>query len=255
MRDVLDPNVMSLLERFSNHLSRPVSASLELMQHYEIADNTVKLARAEYFININPIVRDLLDGGTIWRIATHLSGCDVALYKEKINFKCPGGAGYSPHQDFLAYPHGDRHLTCMVPIDAANTDNGCLEVAHHDIDVALPYDINGVIPKATEMSMSWTSVDLEPGDLLWIDSRLAHRSGRNRTDQSRRALFATYTVGMNGAFRDAYYQLKRDFFSKTRSGSAELSLIRDFEGVSPTPEQIERHRAELPDVIPATPID
>ena len=41
----------------------------------------------------------------------------AVLYKEKINYKLVGGAGYAPHQDAPAYPFIATHVSCMVAVD------------------------------------------------------------------------------------------------------------------------------------------
>ena len=60
--------------------------------------------------------------------ASALLGEPAVLYKEKVNYKLPGGAGYAPHQDAPAYPFVAKHVSCLVAIDDAGIDNGCLEV-------------------------------------------------------------------------------------------------------------------------------
>jgi len=50
-------------------------------------------------------------------IAGALLGEPAVLYKEKINYKLAGGAGYAPHQDAPAYPFIDVHVSCMVAVD------------------------------------------------------------------------------------------------------------------------------------------
>ena len=56
----------------------------------------------------------------------------------KLNFKWPGGGGFTCHQDYPAYDLlGPRlHITAMVVIDEANEENGCLQVASNWREVA-----------------------------------------------------------------------------------------------------------------------
>lgn len=52
------------------------------------------------------------------------------LFKEKINFKLPGGGGFLAHQDSVAYIGlAKQHISAMVAVDAAVEENGCLFVA------------------------------------------------------------------------------------------------------------------------------
>jgi len=45
-----------------------------------------------------------------------------------------------------------------------------------------------------------------------FSSWLPHRSGSNRTNGSRRALYITYNGKSDGSFRNAYYEHKRKIF-------------------------------------------
>ena len=44
-------------------------------------------------------------------------GVEVAGFKDKINYKQPGGAGFRPHQDLAAYPGASRVMSVLVAID------------------------------------------------------------------------------------------------------------------------------------------
>ena len=91
-------------------------------------------------------LRALLTTGPMLDAASALLGEPAVLYKEKINYKLPGGAGYAPHQDAPAYRFVERHVSCMVAVDDALIDNGCLEVVsgmHHEV---LPTDDDGLHP-------------------------------------------------------------------------------------------------------------
>ncbi len=63
--------------------------------------------------------------------AGQLLGDDAVLFKEKINFKMPGGDGLKPHQDSQARwdAYAKLFVTVTVCIDEATEDNGCLKVA------------------------------------------------------------------------------------------------------------------------------
>lgn len=55
-------------------------------------------------------------------------GEPACLYKEKINYKLVGGAGFLPHQDAPAYPFIKTSISCLIAVDASTIANGCLEV-------------------------------------------------------------------------------------------------------------------------------
>ena len=59
------------------------------------------------------------------------------LFKDKLNFKMPGGAGFIAIRALLLTQQesGQHHVSAMVAIDGATVENGCLQVApglHND---------------------------------------------------------------------------------------------------------------------------
>ena len=85
----------------------------DLLTHFELTPGGRRLTRVENYTPVSRIMRGLLrpeaagsgaqeEGSTshcvVSEIVGQLLGEDAVLYKEKINFKAPGGAGFSPHQ-------------------------------------------------------------------------------------------------------------------------------------------------------------
>ena len=64
-----------------------------------------------------------------------LMGEPAVLFKEKINFKMPGGDGFKPHQDSQAGwdAYAEFFVSALVCIDEATPENGCLQMVsgHH----------------------------------------------------------------------------------------------------------------------------
>src|SRR2546428_4297262 len=89
------------------------------------------LARIENFVPYHAGLAGLVTGPRLGGLLAELCGEPVVLFKDKINFKLPGGAGFAPHQDAPAYVDFgvEHHLTVMVPVDAFTRANGCLEMA------------------------------------------------------------------------------------------------------------------------------
>lgn len=203
------------------------------MHHRELTDDGPRLCRSENLIPFHPGLRALLTTGALLDTATALLGEPAVLYKEKINYKLAGGAGYAPHQDAPAYPFIDAHVSCMVAVDDATLANGCLEVVsgrHHDI---LPMDAGGCIAPEVVADLTWAPVELPAGSTLWFHSRTPHRSGPNRSDRDRRALYPTYNARSEGDLREAYYAEKLARFRAEggrEDGMVQVSLINDFQG-------------------------
>jgi len=209
------------------------------LHHREMTDHGPALCRTENFTPFHAGLRKLLTEGAMPAIASNLLGEPAVLYKEKINYKLPGGAGYAPHQDAPAYPFIAAHVSCMVAVDDADERNGCLEVVsgrHHDV---LPMDDGGCITRDVVAAMEWFVVPVRAGQTLWFHSRTPHRSGPNLTSVPRRALYPTYNALSEGDLRDDYYREKLEQF-RTGGGRADglvqVSLIDDFQG-RPVPDE------------------
>ena len=73
----------------------------------------------------------LFINGEIQKITTQLFNEEAILFKDKINFKMPGGDGFKMHQDVQAGwdRYSKLHITALVSIDTSTIKNGCLEIA------------------------------------------------------------------------------------------------------------------------------
>ncbi|MEY2958331.1 MAG: hypothetical protein RLZZ01_899 [Actinomycetota bacterium] len=242
LRDAALDEVLEVVDE----IGRRADGDRELIQHYELTEHGVQICRSEHLIEGHPVLRSLLTDGTMQEMAGSLLGEPAVLYKEKINYKLPGGAGFAPHQDAPAYPFIDVHTTCMVALDDSTIDNGCLEVVSGRHGEVLPMDDEGCIRDHLVEDMTWTPVPVAAGDLLWFHSRAPHRSGANTSILRRRAMFCTYNAASQGDLRDAYYAEKLAVFANSAAGErTRVSLIGDFQGAAPSPEQIREHERRL----------
>jgi hypothetical protein len=201
------------------------------LHHRELTDQGPALCRSEGFVGIHPGLTALLTSGPLLAAASALLGEEAVLYKEKVNYKLAGGAGYAPHQDAPAYPFVASHVSCMVAVDDARVGNGCLEVVSGRHQELLPVDEAGCIPADLVATMRWDPVEVAAGDVLWFHSRTPHRSGPNPGPDPRRALYPTYNARAEGDLREAYYAEKRRALGEAPAGDrVAVSLIGDFQG-------------------------
>ena len=82
--------------------------------------------------------------GALQACASAALGEPVVAFKDKLNYKQPGGAGYSTHQDLVAYPGVERVVSILVAIDDCRVESGCLWLAD-GVDEVLPVDDRGVV--------------------------------------------------------------------------------------------------------------
>lgn len=206
------------------------------LQHDEQTTSGARRTRTENFSPFHRGLRALLTTGAVPAMAGQLLGEPAVLYKEKINYKHPGGAGFAAHQDAPAYPHISVSVSCLLAVDDSTIENGCLEFAgglHHEL---LPTDGHGCIHPDIAETLPWQAHPVRAGSLVWFHSHTPHRSGPNTSTASRRALYLTYNAASLGDLHDAYYQDKRVALAKAtaRGGVARVSLIDHFRGIAPT---------------------
>lgn len=220
------------IQAWAREVSNLPEESGKWMPYYEVTSSGERqLMRTENFAPYHEGFGSLLFGDQIRSILAQVTGEDMLLFKDKINYKLPGGNGFGAHLDAPAYDHVGQieHTTANLAIDAATIANGCVEVVagSHLMDVKLSH--GGAIDKGWEQSHEWTPVELAPGDLLIFGSHLAHRSASNKTDASRRSLYATYACTKDGKdLRDKYYADRRENFPPDhgmhRAVTARLSM-------------------------------
>jgi 2-aminoethylphosphonate dioxygenase len=185
------------------------------MKWYEGSGASRQLCRVEDFVPYHQGLRDFLQGPALGAVLQALLGEPAALFKEKINYKLPGGAGFAPHQDAPAFSSfGQRyHVTVMIAVDPATVQNGCLEVVDgfHGAGL-LPQAPDGTLHPAWSAAQRWKPIEMAAGDVLIFDSFVPHRSGPNHSDRPRRALYVTYNRAHEGSLRREYFQHKRAHF-------------------------------------------
>ena len=150
----------------------------------------------------------LFTNGKMSGAVSQLFGEEAVLFKDKINFKMPGGDGFKAHQDVQAGwdSYASLHITALVTIDPCTVENGCLEMAPKQHDRGL---IGEKWKPLDEDTLQYVMLPTQPGDAVFFDSYAPHRSGPNLTSRSRRVLYVTYNRLSEGDHRRRYYADKR----------------------------------------------
>ncbi|MBV9842127.1 MAG: phytanoyl-CoA dioxygenase family protein [Sphingomonadaceae bacterium] len=156
----------------------------------------------------------LMRGGPLQQAVERLIGEPALLFKDKINFKMPGGAGFEAHQDQQAgwSTYAPWFVTALVTIDPATIENGCLEMAGGPRVTSL---IGAEWKPLTPGELSAAPLEpvpTAPGDVLFFDSYAPHASKPNLTAQQRRILYVTYNRAADGDQRGRYFADKRASF-------------------------------------------
>uniref|UniRef100_A0A8H7K332 Uncharacterized protein n=1 Tax=Bionectria ochroleuca TaxID=29856 RepID=A0A8H7K332_BIOOC len=177
-----------------------------------------QLMRTENFTDYHNGFKKLLLGDSLRGVLAEVTGDEMLLFKDKINYKLPNGNGFVAHIDGPAYDHIGRieHTTANLAVDAATVENGCLEVVpgSHKMDIEL--SLGSRIADRWVESHEWVQVPLNPGDLLIFGSHMAHRSSPNKSPFRRASLYATYYCRKDGEdLRQRYYADRRINFPLT----------------------------------------
>jgi len=170
------------------------------------------LQRIEYFLEASPALAGLLNNDRLLTMVSQLLKEPAILFKEKLNFKLPGGNGFSAHQDVAAgwWLYGQTtHLSVSIAIDAAHASNGALELVRGAHTLGMLSDPWQDLPAAVCDMLYWEMVCARPGDAVLFHSYTPHRSAPNLSDQSRRALYVTYARASEGDWRQRYFEDKR----------------------------------------------
>ncbi|MFC7476268.1 phytanoyl-CoA dioxygenase family protein [Dankookia sp. GCM10030260] len=170
--------------------------------------------RIEDFCPHHPAFDALIRGGRLQAAVDQLLGGPSVLFKEKINFKMPGGAGFEPHQDQQAgwSAYAPIFVTVLVSIDQATVENGCLEIADAPRFAGLIGEEWRPLTAEQMAGFALLPVPTEPGDVLFFDSYVPHASGPNLTAEARRILYLTYNRAADGDHRARYFADKRASF-------------------------------------------
>lgn len=228
MEDAISGAALASLQEWVGEIAQRPGTAEGLLQYDESTpDGKTVRCRTENFVPFHDGLRELVTTGLIQRTASELLGEEAVLYKEKINYKAAGGAGFAPHQDAPAYPNVRQTVACMIAVDDATIENGCLQVARSRHQEELRTDDGGCIDPSIAAELPWEPVPVKAGTLMWFHCYVPHRSGANTSTSTRRAIYLTYNAASDGNLREAYYAEK---IPALAANPDRLSLINHFAG-------------------------
>jgi ectoine hydroxylase-related dioxygenase (phytanoyl-CoA dioxygenase family) len=172
------------------------------------------LNRVENLLPFHERFNALATGPQMQGACGQLFGEPAVLFKDKINFKLPGGDGFAAHQDVQAgwAKYAPLHITALITIDRTTIENGCLEMAAGLHDRGLIGSEWEPLTEADTGGTQYVAIEAEPGDAVFFDSFAPHRSGPNRTNEARRVLYFTYNKLSAGDHLAQYYADKRESY-------------------------------------------
>ncbi len=143
-------------------------------------------------------------------------GGEVYLYHMKMMLKEPQvGGAWEWHQDYGYWYHNGclypLLASSLIAVSRATRANGCLAVLRGShllgrIDHGKTGDQTGADMERVEAALARLElvyVECEPGDAIFFDSNLLHRSDANTADEPRWSLICCYNARRNDPYKDS----------------------------------------------------
>ncbi len=145
-----------------------------------------------------------------------LLGGEVYLWHMKMNYKEPRvGGAWEWHQDYGYWYHNGCLFpllaSCLIAVSPANQENGCLQVLRGShllgrIDHGKTGDQTGADMERVDAAlkqMELVYAECEPGDAIFFDSNLLHRSDANLSEHPRWSLIACFNAARNTPYKES----------------------------------------------------
>jgi len=146
-----------------------------IWKFYEI---NKKLNRIEYFVNHSEFFLKLSKSSKILNELTKLYSEEFVLFKDKINFKYPGGLGFEPHQDISAGwgRYTNFQISIAIPLADTTIENGAIEFGPKLIEMRTNFheDLNE--------DFDYNHITTNLGDIILFDSYVPHMSNINNSE-------------------------------------------------------------------------
>jgi ectoine hydroxylase-related dioxygenase (phytanoyl-CoA dioxygenase family) len=217
VRGMFDAAQVAEIDRWTDELENApeVPGRHWVYREQSVLDPDTKvLQRIENFYPFHEGFAALMTKGPLVACVEQLFGEKALLFKDKINFKMPGGQGFKPHQDQQAgwSAYASLFITALVAIDPTTLENGCLEIAAGRHRRQLIGEEWRPLNETEMSAFKMVPVPTAPGDVLLFDSYVPHASAPNCTSAKRRVLYVTYNRAAEGDQRARYYADKHKSF-------------------------------------------
>ena len=213
VRGMYSPEEMKDISQWTGDVAGSPEIPGHYMMYFESSkqDGSRIISRIEDFVSFHDGFAELITRRRMQQAVSELFGEKAVLFKDKINFKLPGGDGFKEHQDVQAGwdDYAALHITAMVAIDGTNEANGSVEMIPGMHKQGLLGKMWEPLTDQDTANAAYVPVHCQPGDAVFFDSYAPHRSMPNRTDKARRVLYITFNRDSEGDHRAQYYADKR----------------------------------------------
>lgn len=214
VRGMYNTAEMTDIDRWTDEVAASPEIPGKYMMYFQpgpAGDKSRIISRIENFIPYHEDFRQLITKRRMQQAVGELFGTQAILFKDKINFKLPGGDGFKEHQDVQAGwdTYAPLHITAMVAIDETTQENGSLEILPGMHDKGVLGEMWSPLTDEDTGNREYQPVHCQPGDAVFFNSYTPHRSAPNYSSRQRRVLYITYNKLSDGDHRAQYYADKR----------------------------------------------
>jgi ectoine hydroxylase len=171
--------------------------------------------------------------------AEKLLGGEVYHYHSKMIMKdAKVGGAWTWHQDYgYWYQNGVLFpllTSAYIAVDRATKENGCMQVIPHShelgrIEHVLSGDQAGAdMERVREVlkRLPLVHVEMDPGDILFFDCNLLHRSDQNLSETPRWSMICCYNLAQNNPYKDSHHPRYTPLSKVKDSVIKEAGLLR-----------------------------
>ncbi len=211
--------------------------------YYEKIKNKSKLRRIERVTDFSKKAKNLICAKKTLSLIGNLEEKKYILFKDKLNFKFPGGKGYLPHIDGHFYwrdnnkkyqngwkKYSSNFINLVLPLESSNIKNGCIYVANKNdtkkigstfSSIANKLIINTPNIKTKDFKrFKFFPIELNVGDICLFNWKCAHYSENNYSNRSRMIFYATFCKkNKNKNLRVKYYYDKQISYNSKKNKS------------------------------------
>ncbi len=211
--------------------------------YYENINKKRKLRRIEKVSDFSKSSKKLICSKKTINIIKILEKNKYLLFKDKLNFKFPGGKGYLPHIDGHFYwrdknkkyqngwkKYSSNFINLVLPLEESNINNGCIYVASKNDTNKIGKSFKKITDKLVIHTpniklkdlkkFNFFPIELKVGDICLFNWKCAHYSENNQSNKSRMIFYATFckkNKDMN--LRKMYYLDKQSSYNNKKNKS------------------------------------
>tara|TARA_Y100000591_G_C21740623_1_gene649151 strand:- start:154 stop:930 length:777 start_codon:yes stop_codon:yes gene_type:complete len=220
-------------KKFISEIKKEISSKIKnknIFKYYERINNKQRLRRIEKVSDNFELSHKILKSKKILDLLKKLTNKNYVLFKDKLNFKYPGGSGFLPHIDGHFYwidrnnkkqngwnKYSSNFINLVIPLERSTKENGCLYLAEKKNTNVLGKSFkditNNLITNSPNIKnknlkyFNFKPIEMNQGDILFFDWKCAHMSKKNISNKSRKIFYATYCfhIGKDNLRKKYYY--------------------------------------------------